>query len=93
MDTGSIHPAVLSIAASLQAVPQAEQLAERREIVQAVRALNQAELFGQGQELTFSLDRDTRRPVLKLVDRKTGEVVTQVPPEHVLRLAKELGKR
>ena len=90
MDTGSINPLTSALAASLTQQPHSERLAENRELIQAVRALNGAEVFGQSQELQFSLDRDTRRPILKIVDRKTGEVVSQIPAESVLRLARKL---
>lgn len=92
MDTGAINLTGLSIAA-LSSQPRAEQLAEKREIVQAVQALNKAEAFGQDQELTFTFDRDSRRTVLKIVNRTTGEVVNQIPAEHVLRLARSVVKR
>ena len=92
MDTGSINPAATSLAASFSTPQNNERLAEHKELIQAVRALNGAEIFGQNEELTFVLDRDTRKPLLRIVDRKTGEVITQVPPEHVLRLAKTLQK-
>ncbi len=67
-----------------------EKFSEHRELVQAVKALNAAELFGQNQELTFALDRETRRPVVRIVDRETKEVIRQIPPEIVLRLAEDL---
>lgn len=92
METGPINPMALSLAASLSSTPQAEQISEKREIIQAVRAINGAELLGRDQELTFAVDRDTRRPVVKVVDRNTGEVLMQVPTEDVLRLARQLGK-
>jgi flagellar protein FlaG len=93
MDTGSISPGALSLAASLTTHPSQEKVPEQqRELIQAVRALNGAEVFGNNQELTFVMDRETKRPVLKIVDRATGEVVAQVPPEHVLRLAKQFEK-
>ncbi len=66
-----------------------EMLAQNREVIQAVRSLNAAETFGQENELTYVLDRETRRPVIRLVDRKTQQVIQQIPPEHVLELAKE----
>jgi flagellar protein FlaG len=92
METGPINPMALSLAASLSSTQQAEQVSEKREIVQAVRAINGAELLGRDQELTFAVDRDTRRPVVKVVDRNTGEVLMQVPTEDVLRLARQLGR-
>jgi len=67
-----------------------ERLAEHREVIQAVKALNGSEMLGQDDELTFSLDRDTHRPVIKVVNRNTKEVIRQIPAEVVLRLAQEL---
>jgi len=93
MDTGSINPVTFALATSLSSSQTAERRAEQREIIKAVQALNGAEFFGQGRELQFTLDRDTKRPVLKIVDRQTGEVVAQVPPEHVLKLARQIEGR
>ncbi|MCS7026699.1 MAG: flagellar protein FlaG [Bryobacteraceae bacterium] len=93
MDNGSISPVTFALAASLSPNQQAERRAEQREIIKAVQALNRTEFFGQSQELQFSLDRETKRPVLKIVDRQTGEVVTQVPPEHILKLARQIEGR
>jgi len=64
--------------------------AENREIIQAVRAVNASVKLGDNNELTFSLDRQTRRPVIKIVNRKTNEVVQQIPNEQILRLAEDL---
>ena len=64
--------------------------AENREVIQAVRAVNASVQLGDNNELTFSLDRHTRRPVIKIVNRKTNEVVAQIPNEQVLRLAEYL---
>jgi uncharacterized FlaG/YvyC family protein len=67
-----------------------EQLAENRDLIQAVKALNAAASFGDDNELAFLMDRTTRLPVIRIVNRKTNEVVDQIPPEYVLRLAEEL---
>jgi flagellar protein FlaG len=80
-----------AVAAAPVSVPP-QQAAENREVVQAVRAINQSELFGHNNELTFTMDRGTKRPVTKIVDRNTGEVIRQIPAEYVLRMAEELGK-
>jgi len=69
------------------------QMAQNRDLIQAVRTVNGAELFGQDNELTFLLDRETRRPILRIVSRKPNEVIRQVPPEYVLRLAEEMRGR
>ena len=69
------------------------QLAEQRELIQAVRTVNAAELMGQDNELSFLMDRETQRPVLRIVNRKTNEVIRQIPPEYVLEIARDLRSR
>jgi flagellar protein FlaG len=63
--------------------------AEQRALIQAVKAVNGSELFGQDNELTFVMDRNTRRAVVRIVNRKTREVIQQIPAEYVLRMAEE----
>jgi len=75
-----------TLAAAPLVVP-AEKLTEQRELIQAVKAVNAAELFGQNSELTFVMDRETSRPVVRLIDRKTQEIIRQIPPEYLLRMA------
>jgi len=70
-----------------------ERAAENRELIQAVKAVNGAELFGSSSELRFALDRHTQRPVIRLVDRETRDVIRQIPPEYVLRLTEDLGPK
>ncbi len=67
-----------------------ERPPEQRELIRAVKALNAAEYFDHNSELTFVLDRQTRRPVVRIVDKNTNEVIRQIPPEYVLRLAEDL---
>lgn len=68
---------------------KSSQLAEHRDIVQAVRTVNAAEMLGQDNELSFLLDQETQRPILRIINRKTKEVVQQLPPEYVLQLARD----
>jgi flagellar protein FlaG len=81
----------LAIAAA-PAPPDQAQAAQNRDLVQAVKALNSADTFGSQNELSFTLDRNTRLPVIRIVDRDTKKVIEQIPPEYVLRLAEELRK-
>ncbi len=53
----------------------------------AVRTLNESGVVGEGREVTFSLDRATKRPIVQVVDTSTKEVINQWPPEYALRLA------
>jgi len=90
MEVGSVHPDQ-AIPAAAQPLPTEDQ-AEARELVKAVKALNATELFGQNSELTFVLDRESRRPLVRIVDRETREVIRQFPPEYALRMAEDLKK-
>ena len=76
-----MHTATVSLPPELKA--------QDREVIQAVKAVNSSELFGQNSELTFVLDRNTHRPVVRVIDRKTKEVLMQVPAEQVLRMAED----
>jgi flagellar protein FlaG len=78
----------IPVAAAAPAAP--EQAAGNRDLVQAIKALNASAYLGDNNELTFQLDRNTRLPIIRIVNRQTNEVVEQIPPEYVLRLAEEL---
>jgi uncharacterized FlaG/YvyC family protein len=72
------------------AQPSPEQLAENRQIVTAVKSLNKTELLGNDKEFRLLMDRETQRPVIRLVERDTQQVLWQMPSEYFLNLAKEL---
>jgi flagellar protein FlaG len=92
MDVAPLHTAPQAAASAAAPVPAGQQ-AENRQLVQAVHAINASEMFGEDSELTFSLDRRTRGAVMRLVNRKTKEVIRQIPAEHVLRMAELAGQR
>jgi len=89
MNIGPLQP-LSQLGAAQSVPPTAEQLAAHREIVTAVAAVNKAELLGQDNELAFTMDRESRRPVIQIVDRRTKEVLEQIPPEYVLGAAANL---
>jgi uncharacterized FlaG/YvyC family protein len=78
-----------SVHAPAPTVP-VDKAAEKREVVKAVKAVNGTEMFGPENELRFQKDPETNRFVVRVVNRKTKEVVSQVPEEYVLRLAEDL---
>ena len=90
MDIASINALTANLGIPSEQTPSPPP--EQRALIQAVRAVNSAELFGQNTELTFVLDRATRRAVVRIVDRQTHEVVDQIPAEYVLRMAEELNR-
>jgi flagellar protein FlaG len=65
----------------------AEQQVQNRQLIQAVQAVNAAELFGQDSELTFALERRTQRALVRLLNRKTRELIRDIPADELLRLA------
>jgi uncharacterized FlaG/YvyC family protein len=89
MDITAINRNVEPLVATAPVAP-VEHAAETRDIVQAVKALNATEMFGQDNELVFQMDRQARRMVIQVIDSKTKEVLTQVPPAYVLRLSEDL---
>jgi uncharacterized FlaG/YvyC family protein len=74
-------------------VAPAERRIDRPEMIQAVHAVNESGMFGDEYELTFTMDRGSRRTLLQLVNRVTKEVVRQIPPEYVLRAAREISRQ
>jgi len=89
MDITAINRGASGLNAPAPAIP-VDRTSENREVIQAVKALNGAEMFGPENELRFQQDPNTRRMVIRMVNRQTSEVVSQVPPEYVLRLAQDL---
>jgi flagellar protein FlaG len=79
-----VQPAV-----AVTATESGVRLQTNPDTAQAVTAVNNAKLFGQDNELTFAMDRETKRTVIRLVDSKTRQVIRQIPAEMLLRLAAE----
>jgi len=86
-----------SVTQTGQALPAAPDnaevnwLAENKELIKTVKSIDASGLFGEGNELTFARDQDTKQPVIRLVDQRTNQVLWQVPPEYLLRMAEVLG--
>ena len=64
--------------------------AEQRTLIQAVKAINAVQPFGEDNEVTYSLDRAARTVVVKVVNKSTGQLIDQIPAEYVLRLAEKI---
>jgi len=91
MDITAMNRGEVSLHAPAPVAP-VDKTAEHRQVVQAVKAVNGTEMFGPENELRFQRDPETRRMVVKVVNRKTSEVLSQVPAEYVLRLAEDMRK-
>jgi len=88
-----LSPARANLAAPADVpVSQArETQQERKQLIQAVKRLNETGFWGSRNELRIFVDERTRRPAVRIVDRETQEVLQQFPPESVLSLAKDNG--
>ncbi len=62
-----------------------------KELSRAVDITNKF-MLALSQNLQFSIDKDTSKVVVKLVDNSTKEVIRQMPSEEMLSLAKALDK-
>lgn len=79
-------PAPVETAAAVQQAAPAPSAAE---IAQAVRNINRA-MQEQSQDLEFTIDDDSHRTVVKIIDQKTKEVLRQMPSVEALQIAKAL---
>lgn len=61
---------------------------------QVKEAVQQIEQFTQAltQNLKFTIDEDTGKTVIKIVDAQTQEVIRQMPSEEAIKIASALGK-
>jgi uncharacterized FlaG/YvyC family protein len=85
----SLASEVHSLGAPAEPAAPAPVTEEQRALIQAVKAVNAAEVFGENKEITFVMDRQAKRMVVRIVNSENGKVVDQIPPEYLLRLAEE----
>ena len=90
MNISSINTVTSMVATEVDTARARPVSQDQRTLIQAVKAVNASGTLGQDNELTFILDRATRQAVVRIVSRKTGEVVDQIPAEYVLHMAEEL---
>ena len=76
-------------AAPQPAMSDADREAARAHIEDAMRDANRA-LAQKGAQLTFELDDQTKRVVVRLVDATTREVLRQIPTKEALAIARAL---
>ncbi len=79
---------LLESSTTLSDTTQQQKLpATQKRLEQAVERVNRAEAFGSGKEVRFAVDDVTKRFVMQVVDRETREVIQQLPPRQVMRVA------
>ena len=65
------------------------ELQQQKQLIQAVKRLNETELRGSNQELRIVVDEDSKKPAVRLVDRETQEILQEYPPKSILRRARQ----
>ena len=78
-------PSMIDAAKPASAAPGKEELA------QALKSINSA-LQDRSPGLEFSIDRDSDRLIVKVVDKATQEVIRQMPSREAIDIAKALDK-
>ncbi len=81
----------------IQAVTPAEQAAQPQPppgLTQVQQALDEVRdaISPVAQNLQFSIDDDTGKTLIKVVDASTDEVIRQIPSEEIVAIAKALDK-
>lgn len=87
------RPRAPEIAASTAAAQEAASPADPRAVAAAVDSANAyIQSQPQASSLEFSIDRDSGRTVVKMVDTETKEVVRQFPSEEMLAISRSIEK-
>jgi flagellar protein FlaG len=78
-------------AQTVNAVQQSAQIPDLNHVDDAVKQINDA-LKGLSQDLEFSVDTDSHRTIVKVVDQQTKQVIRQMPTPEALEIAKALDR-
>jgi flagellar protein FlaG len=62
------------------------------ELKNQVDVINSALKHSASKNLEFSIDPDTKRALVRLIDTTTGEVIQQYPSEAMLGISKSIGQ-
>lgn len=71
------------------AVQQPAAIPTMMQVNQAVKNINKA-MQDMAQGIEFSVDEDTHRTIVKVVDQQTKALIRQIPSEEILQIAKAL---
>jgi uncharacterized FlaG/YvyC family protein len=89
MNISSISNLSSHLSAATQTAQPKPPTPDQKALLQAVKTVNSAQLVGEENELTFIIDRAANIAVVRIVNKKTGAVVQQIPTAQVLKMAEE----
>ena len=90
MNVSSLNSFAMNLSAPAEPSTAHSQSEDERTLTYAVKAVNASEMLGRDNELTFVLDLKSGRAVVRIVNKRTGEALQQIPVEYVLRMAEEM---
>jgi flagellar protein FlaG len=91
-----VRPAVAQTFAAEPTVPaalvqQPASVMAPGQLKQALKDINEA-MRSMSSNLEFSVDEDSERPIVKVIDVQTGDVIRQIPSKEALEISKALDK-
>lgn len=84
--TDAAPPPVSNIRAEINNKPESEE-----QVKQAVQKI-QGAVDNLAQNLRFSVDEDTGKTIIKVMDAHTEEIIRQIPTEEAVEIARTLDK-
>jgi len=91
VSTGTAKARETSPAIMSNAVQKTEAVAEKAVVDDALQSINK-HMQTQSPNLEFSVDEDSNRTIVKVMDRSTGEVIRQMPSAEAIEIARALDK-
>ncbi len=73
------------------AVQQSAAVPNLAQLDDAIKSINKA-MQSMSRDVEFSIDDESERVVVKVIDRETSEVLRQIPSEEALAISKALDK-
>jgi flagellar protein FlaG len=77
------------VAAAGNSLPQQEDSTKAENVEEAVSQVNEY-VQNLSRDLQFTVDQDSGRTIIKVLDSETHEVIRQIPPEELLQIANQL---
>lgn len=78
-------------AAAVQAIQRPDAVASQAKLDEALKSINKT-IQQLSPEIEFSVDPDSKRTIVKVVDQSTKEVLRQMPSAETLEIAKALDR-
>jgi flagellar protein FlaG len=75
-----------------QVLVQQKSEPKLQQLQQAVQNINRTLQASRSTSLEFSVDQSTRRTVVKVVDKESGDLIRQIPSDAALAIAESIGE-